>query len=158
MARSTPVWWSRSCALVGGVCEARCRGTPSNDWTICRAPHRFGAAVTTNDCRMDVTPGQVWSVLADGWLYPLWVVGATRVRDVDADWPAKGKQIHHSVGVWPAMIDDTTEVLESEPGHLLRLRARGWPAGEAEVVIRLTSAGPGSHVTIEEDMVSGPGR
>lgn len=113
--------------------------------------------MTTNECMMDVTPGPVWSVLADGWLYPLWVVGATRVRDVDADWPATGSQIHHSVGVWPAMIDDSTEVLEAEPEHLLRLRARAWPAGEADVVIRLTSVGHGSRVTIEEDAVSGPG-
>ena len=36
------------------------------------------------------TPDQVWRVLADGWLYPLWVVGATRMRDVDEHWPAVG--------------------------------------------------------------------
>ena len=113
--------------------------------------------MTTNDCMMEVTPGEVWSVLADGWLYPLWVVGATRVRGVDADWPAHGSQIHHSVGVWPAVINDTTEVLKTEPEHLLRLRARAWPGGEAEVVIRITAVGPGSQVTIEEDAVSGPG-
>ena len=113
--------------------------------------------MTTNECMMEVTPGQVWSVLADGWLYPLWVVGATRVRDVDDHWPAHGSQIHHSVGVWPALINDDTEVLEVEPEHLMRLRARAWPAGDAEVTIRLLSVGSGSRVTIEEDAVSGPG-
>jgi len=32
---------------------------------------------------------QVWDVLGDGWLYPLWVVGASRIRDVDDGWPAE---------------------------------------------------------------------
>ena len=57
-------------------------------------------------------PDQVWGVLADGWLYPLWVVGASRMREVDDHWPAVGARLHHSVGAWPALIDDTTSVLE----------------------------------------------
>jgi hypothetical protein len=44
------------------------------------------------------------------------------------------------------------------PGSLLRLRARGWPAGEAEVLITLTAQGAGTHVELREDAVSGPGR
>lgn len=43
----------------------------------------------------------VWAVLADGWSYPVWVVGASRVRDVDAGWPAVGTRIHHAFGPWP---------------------------------------------------------
>jgi len=104
------------------------------------------------------TPDEVWRVLADGWLYPLWVVGATRMRDVDDAWPAPGSRIHHSVGVWPVVIDDDTEVLESVEGRMLRLRAKAWPTGEAEVVIRVEDRGAQSTVTIEEDLVAGPGR
>ena len=88
-------------------------------------------------------PSAVWAVLADGWLYPVWVVGAARMREVDEHWPAVGARLHHSVGIWPLLIDDNTEVLESEPEQLLRLRTRGWPAGEAEVVIRLAAVGAG---------------
>ena len=98
-------------------------------------------------------------MLADGWLYPVWVVGATRMRDVDEDWPAVGTCLHHSVGVWPLVVSDSTEVLESQPGRLLRLRARGWPAGEAEVTdhaVRLRIGG--TRGQIEEDAVGGPGR
>ena len=29
---------------------------------------------------VQATPEQVWDVLADGWVYPVWVVGATRMR------------------------------------------------------------------------------
>lgn len=106
---------------------------------------------------VNATPEQVWDVLCDGWLYPLWVVGASRMRDVDDTWPAVGTRLHHSVGVWPALIDDDTEVLEVRPRSLLRLRARAWPAGAAEVAIRVEAAVGGTAITIEEDAVAGPG-
>lgn len=101
---------------------------------------------------------EVWRVLADGWLYPGFVVGATRMREVDDHWPAVGAELHHSVGVWPATLDDTTTVLEAVPPTLLRLRARAWPGGQAEVVFRLDPRGSETEVVIEEDAVSGPGR
>lgn len=107
--------------------------------------------------RIDASPADVWDVLADGWLYPLWVVGASRIRDVEPEWPAAGSRIHHSVGVWPALIDDHTEVLGSQPQHSLRLRARAWPMGEAEVLIILTADGDQTEVTIREDATHGPG-
>lgn len=110
--------------------------------------------------RRDVsaTPEQVWGVLADGWLYPVWVVGASRMREVDDAWPAVGAKLHHSVGVWPALIDDNTEVLESRPPSRLLLRARGWPAGEANVDIRIEGNATGCQVSITEDVAAGPGR
>ncbi|AXT86704.1 polyketide cyclase [Aeromicrobium sp. A1-2] len=113
--------------------------------------------MTTNRRTIAATPGEVWDVLADGWLYPLWVVGATRIRDVDDDWPTKGSRIHHSVGAWPVMIDDHTRVLDVVPGRSLTLRARAWPMGEADVVLRLSDVGVETEVTIEEEVVSGPG-
>lgn len=103
-------------------------------------------------------PAQVWAVLSDGWLYPSWVVGASRMREVEQSWPAPGSKLHHSVGLWPLLLDDRTEVLGCEPQRRLRLKAHGWPAGAAEVVVELTPAGAGTEVTIREDAVSGPAR
>ncbi|QIK67216.1 SRPBCC family protein [Nocardioides sp. HDW12B] len=114
--------------------------------------------MSTNTRAIDATPDQVWQVLADGWLYPLWVVGASRMREVDDAWPAAGAKLHHSVGSWPALVSDETEVLESVPGSLIRLRAAAWPTGEAGVTIRLRPVGGGTEVTIEEDAIAGPGR
>ncbi len=99
----------------------------------------------------------VWGVLSDGWLYPLWVVGASRMRSVDAGWPEVGTRLHHSVGNWPVLIDDETEVLEVRPLQLLRLKAHAWPAGAAEVFIKVESADEGALVTIREDASDGPG-
>ncbi|WP_122818084.1 SRPBCC family protein [Nocardioides pantholopis] len=107
---------------------------------------------------VDATPEKVWSVLADGWLYPLWVVGASRMREVDESWPEPGSRLHHSVGTWPALIDDFTEVLDATPGSMLRLRARAWPAGEAEVVVRLRPLEGRTEVVMEEDATAGPAR
>ena len=87
---------------------------------------------------VNAPPGDLWSVLSDDWQYATWVVGASRIREVDRDWPAGGSRIHHSFGRWPLLIDDTTEVLRSVHELGLRLKARGWPAGEAEVQLTLT--------------------
>jgi hypothetical protein len=101
---------------------------------------------------------RVFAELADGWAYVGWVVGASHIRDVDAAWPAAGSKVHHKVGVWPADFSDYTESLTCEPGHLLRLRARGWPLGEALVEIVLEPAGPSvTEVTIREAPSAGPG-
>lgn len=113
--------------------------------------------MSTRDRVVRATPQQVWDVLSDGWLYPVWVVGASRMREVEDAWPAVGAKLHHSVGVWPALIDDDTEVLEASPPSHLKLRARGWPMGEANVDLRIEAHAEGSRVTITEDAVKGPG-
>jgi hypothetical protein len=107
---------------------------------------------------VNCSPERVFAVLNDGWLYPVWVVGASRMRDVDEDWPAPGTRLHHSFGVWPALIDDTTEVLEIDPGKRLVLEARGWPIGKARVEITVEADGDDSLITISEDATSGPAR
>ncbi|WP_461164732.1 SRPBCC family protein [Arthrobacter sp. R4-81] len=99
----------------------------------------------------------VWNVIADGWLYSGWVVGASRIRDVDALWPAEGAVLHHSVGAWPLLINDKTHVTASNPGKSIELIARGWPLGEAKVVITIEEQRTGCKVTMAEDAIKGPG-
>ena len=112
--------------------------------------------MTTNTRILKATPDQVWDVLADGWLYPLWVVGATRMREVDDSWPEVGSRLHHSVGVWPLTVDDTTEVIDIDPGRSLTLHARARPTGVAQVTISLEREDGGTLVSMKEDAVSGP--
>jgi hypothetical protein len=100
----------------------------------------------------------VWRVIADGWLYSGWVVGASRIRAVDDTWPQAGSRLHHSVGAWPLVINDSTRVTAAEPEKSLELVARGWPLGEAKVVITLQDQGNQCLVTMAEDAIRGPGK
>jgi hypothetical protein len=107
---------------------------------------------------MTCEPSRVFDVLADGWLYPAWVVGATRMREVDSAWPRPGSALHHSVGVWPAVLDDATSMLEWDPPRHALMKARGWPIGEAHVAIDVRPRANGCVVRIVEDAIAGPSR
>ncbi|SEQ56547.1 SRPBCC family protein [Lentzea albida] len=99
----------------------------------------------------------VWAVLADGWSYAGWVVGASHIRDVDEGWPEPGTRIHHSVGPWPLVISDTTEVVRCEPRELLELDARLWPVGAARITFTLHALGESrTEVRMAERVVRGP--
>ena len=56
------------------------------------------------------------------------------------------------------MLDDSTVVKEYDPPRHLRLRARAWPAGEAEVALTVTPTATGVLVVMTEDATAGPGR
>jgi uncharacterized protein YndB with AHSA1/START domain len=114
--------------------------------------------VTEVEGTFNATPESVWRVLEDGWLYPLWVVGASRIRQVDDTWPEPGSKIYHSVGLWPAVINDDTEVIECVPASVIVLRAKAWPGGEATVTIRLEPQGARTRVRLQEDVTGGPAR
>jgi uncharacterized protein YndB with AHSA1/START domain len=103
-----------------------------------------------------VPPEAVFDVFADGWSYPVWVVGASGMREVDDDWPAKGSRIHHSVGPWPLVIDDVTLVLAVRRPYLLVLEARMWPLGKARVRFELEGDERSTTITMTEVATSGP--
>lgn len=104
------------------------------------------------------TTAQVWGILCDGWAYAGWVVGASRIREVDPAWPAPGSKIHHSVGSWPLLLDDETESVTSVPERELVLQARGRPFGEARIWLELTPHDGGCEIRMLEDATHGPGR
>ncbi|HET6667676.1 MAG TPA: SRPBCC family protein [Intrasporangium sp.] len=107
---------------------------------------------------MSCTPDDVFEVLADGWSFASWVVGAARIREVDDSWPQPGSRIHHSVGVWPMLIDDTTSVLSVDRPHTMELKVRAWPTGEGRVRIECTVEEGGTRVVMTEDATDGPAK
>jgi hypothetical protein len=40
------------------------------------------------------TRQRVWDVMANGWTHSGWVLGNSRIRAVDSNWPAPGTRIH----------------------------------------------------------------
>ncbi|WP_251046542.1 SRPBCC family protein [Arthrobacter sp. ISL-85] len=131
---------------------------PKNPAEILQQSTTGRNSMSTVSLLCNSSPADVWRVISDGWLYSGWVVGASRIRDVDAEWPQLGAQLHHSVGTWPMVIDDSTRVTAVEPGRSLELVARGWPMGEAKVEITLEDRGNQCRVTIAEDAIRGPGK
>ncbi len=117
--------------------------------------------MSRNVREMRCSPEAVFRVLADGWLFPAWVVGASRMRRVADAWPKPGSHLRHSFGVWPLLIDDSTSVIEYDPPHRMVLQARGWPIGEARVSLevkpRTVGDAPGCVVRIDEVATAGPG-
>ncbi|GLJ94785.1 SRPBCC family protein [Microbacterium dextranolyticum] len=105
----------------------------------------------------DCTPDDVFAVLGDGWLYPAWVVGASRMRAVDPEWPAEGARLHHSLGVWPVLFDDDTQLVEWSPPQRVKLRAKAGPLGRGVVVIEVKPRGQGCVVRMGEEPVAGLG-
>ncbi|PRI10070.1 SRPBCC family protein [Leucobacter massiliensis] len=110
-----------------------------------------------NSRRFRCSAETVFRVLGDAWLYPGWVVGASRMRDVDEAWPEPGSRLRHSVGVWPLLLDDSTSVREWDPPRRMILRARGWPLGEATVTFTVEPDGEECLVHMHEVAVRGPG-
>lgn len=102
------------------------------------------------------SPDDVFDILVDGWSYATWVVGAARIREVDEEWPEPGSHIHHSVGVWPLMLSDTTTAESVDRPHTIVLTVRAWPAGEGRVRITCEPVEGGTRVTMAEDATSGP--
>ncbi|MCU1484054.1 MAG: hypothetical protein JWN67_800 [Actinomycetia bacterium] len=110
-------------------------------------------AVTSR--HLDASPEAVFAVLADGWRYADWVVGAQRIRAVDDSWPAPGSRFHHRFGIGPLSIEDSTVLEAFEPPRRIVLRARARPTGVARVSIELEPAGGGTDVVLAEVPISG---
>ena len=104
-------------------------------------------------------PEVIFQLLLNPTTYPDWLVGAKRIRAVDPDWPAPGSRFHHSVGVGPLVVEDSTVIEAADPPRTLTLRARARPAGVARVVLRLRPTDDGgTHLEMDEKPISGPAR
>jgi hypothetical protein len=106
---------------------------------------------------VDAPPNRIRDVLADGWNYADWVVGAVHIRAVDPNWPSPGSRVHHRIGAWPLTLEDSTETTAWDPNGRMRLRARLWPLGEATVELTWQDAGGGrTRVRMAETLTAGP--
>ena len=104
-----------------------------------------------NSREMDVGVEAAFAVLTDPTTYPRWLVGAQAIRAVDATWPKPGSRFHHVVGFGPLKIPDHSEVLEIEPGHLLRLKVKARPFVSAVATFTVVGDDRRCVVSVEEE-------
>jgi uncharacterized protein YndB with AHSA1/START domain len=109
--------------------------------------------VTVTHRILAARPAEVFAVLTDPTSYPSWLVGAKRIRDVSADWPAPGSTFAHVVGFGPVSVADRTTVLEIDPPARLRLRVRARPAIAATVEFELEESNGETTLRMVEDPV-----
>ena len=114
------------------------------------------AHVSTNTIDVAASPEQVFDVLDDAWAYAKWVVGARRIRRVDANWPAVGARFHHAVGVEGAELHDWSRVCERDRPRHLDLEVRFRPTGIARVTIDVEPTSAGARIAIGESPTGGP--
>jgi uncharacterized protein YndB with AHSA1/START domain len=104
-----------------------------------------------NTTYIDAPPERVFDVLADPFTYDDWVVGTTKIRRADPEWPAPGTRLHHTVGFPPLGTSDHTEVVAVQAPERLELDAVARPFGRAKVELTLEASGTGTRCTIVED-------
>ena len=82
--------------------------------------------------------------------------GTAESRAVSSNWPAPGARILHSIGTWPAVINDETVVESRTTGEELVLMAKIRPAAEARITMQLSDIPGGCRVAMTEVAVSAP--
>lgn len=105
---------------------------------------------------LSASPARAFRMLEDPKTFERLVAGARRIRRFDPRWPDQGTAIHHTVGVPPLLVRDSTEVLEVRPPRCLRLEARIWPLGALVVEFEFRDHPGGCLLVVREEPVSGP--
>ena len=106
--------------------------------------------MTTTERTFVASPAAVYAVLVDPGTYPDWLVGAKRIRSVDADWPAPDSTFRHVVGFGPCAIPDTTTSTGTVRDESLSLIVRARPLLEAAVDFHLRPTVDGCVLTMNE--------
>jgi uncharacterized protein YndB with AHSA1/START domain len=109
-----------------------------------------------NHAYVDAPPDAVFDVLADVESYAHWVVGASKIRGTEGDWPEPGSKFHHTQGAYGiGLKDDTVSIAANRPRQLvMEVRFRPFMVGKVEM--RLRPRGRGTHVTMIEYPIRGP--
>ena len=109
-----------------------------------------------NVAHFSVPPERVFAVLSDPQSYGYWVVGSSKIRHADADWPKPGTAFGHTQGVYGVGVKDSTEVVAAERPRTLVLEARFRPFAINKVEMRMAPSGNGTKVVMVEYPTGGP--
>ncbi len=104
---------------------------------------------------LPVSREEAFRVLEDPRSFERLVAGARKVRRFDTRWPDEGTVIHHTVGITPFLIRDTTKVTRIVRPELLRLEARARPLGVFTVEFEFADDPSGCLMKVREKPSSG---
>ena len=111
--------------------------------------------MSINETYVDAPPEAVFAVLADPYSYGHWVVGSSKTRGVDGDWPKPGARFHHVQGLFGIGLPDNTSVVSATPPRTIVLEARIRPFAVNKVELRLFPRGRGTKVVMVEYPIGG---
>ena len=114
--------------------------------------------MAVNEAYVDAPPERVFDVLDDPASYAHWVVGASRTRGADSDWPRPGSRFHHTQGAFGIGLPDNTEIVSRTRPRTLVLEARIRPFAVNKVELRLFPKGSGTKVVMVEYPTGGIAR
>ena len=114
--------------------------------------------MSVTETYVNATPDAVFRVLSDPCSYAHWVVGASRTRKADSEWPRPGTRFHHTQGFFGIGVPDNTEVLSANPPRKLVLEARIRPFAVNKVEMHLRARGGGTLVKMVEYPTGGLAR
>jgi uncharacterized protein YndB with AHSA1/START domain len=111
-----------------------------------------------NEIVIDAPPSEVYETLLDAKNYPKWVLGAKRLRGVDASWPRRGSRFSPKVGAGPVEMDANTRLLEKQENRLVVLCVQLQPlaTGIVRLALKPKARGRKTRVVMTEDATSGP--
>jgi uncharacterized protein YndB with AHSA1/START domain len=111
----------------------------------------------TNHRLIRCGPGDVFSVLADGYLLPGWIHEGSRVQGLDQAWPQPGSRSRHSSRVGPIRLHDGISVIEWDPPRHMVLTIDGRLVGSTVVTLDVEIGANGCLAHLSETVVNGPG-
>lgn len=103
-----------------------------------------------NEIQIAAPPEQVFAVLSDPRSFARWVVGSQEIRRADPGWPKVGTAFDHRVGIRPFTLADSSEVVQCEPPHLLKLLVKARPFSRAYVTLNLKPSHNGTRLSMDE--------
>ncbi len=106
--------------------------------------------MSVNEIYVDAPPEAVFDVLADPFEYGHWVVGSSKIRGADGDWPEPGSKFHHVQGMFGVGLPDSTLVVSAERPRTLVLEARIRPFAVNKVELRMYPSGRGTKLVMVE--------
>lgn len=102
-------------------------------------------------------PGDVFSVLADGYLLSGWIHESSHVQDLDQGWPLPGSHSQHTSRLGPIPLHDGTYILVWDPPRHMTLTIHGRLVGSTVVTLDVETGANGCLAHLTETVVRGPG-